>query len=491
VCRVRRDRTATDGAAGCDRPSGGWSARISRSHGLARGRPTGLAPRLTQALADHRRYEAQIDRLHERHRFDGGMQRLSQDGVSLASLVLHRGEAARKLSRAVAAGTYQLQPATIRRIRVDGKARTVFDFPLLDLIVHGVVADVIVEAVEPTLSPNLYSYRPGTSWADAVSGFARYVREHRRAHADPRSRGLYVLRRDVEAYTDSIPVDESSHLWSQLARVLGAPGHDAAVSPLEWHLDPGLRLLHDVVRPLVLEANGRIAHRDRGVPTGQPISVVAFDLYLSELDHELAAVPGAFVARYSDDLLVAHPDHAVARELSEILDQRLEDACLSFNPAKRQDAYLTGSGRASPDWSAARGTTRVGFLGMRVAMDGSVSLGDGKVRVLLRDARRRAANTARALDGRSQDERGRAVAAVINALLDPDRAHLEGAAAALLAGAVTDRGHLDWLDHELARIVATAVSGHPGAAAFRMVPYRRIRSEWGLISLRHARDRAA
>jgi hypothetical protein len=128
---------------------------------------------------------------------------------------------------------------------------------------------------------------------------------------------------------------------------------------------------------------------------------------------------------------------------------------------------------------------------MRVAMDGTVALGGRKVRALLRDARRRAENTARALRDRPIDERGRAVTAVVNELLDPAAAHLEGAAARLLATAVTDRAQLDWLDHRLARIVASAVSGDPGAAAFRSVPYRRIREAWGLVSLRRARDRAA
>jgi hypothetical protein len=313
-----------------------------------------------------------------------------------------------------------------------------------------------------------------------VAAFAAFVRAHRAAHPDPRQRGLYVLRRDIDAYTDSIPLGPASRLWSQVADALGGP---AVRSSRLWPL------VEEVIRPRVRLPDGGLATRVRGVATGQPISVLAFNLYLSELDHELAAVPGAFVARYSDDLLIAHPDAVTARELDTLLEARIQALGLRFNPRKRRDLYLTGAGRASADWSAARGTTFVTFLGMRVGMEGTVALGERKVRGLLREAQRRAHNTARAVERGDPERRGRAVASVVNALLDPDEPVLTGGPAPVLARAVTDRAQLDWLDHALARIVAGAVTGDRGAAAFRRAPYRHIRSGWGLRSLRRARDR--
>jgi hypothetical protein len=250
-------------------------------------------------------------------------------------------------------------------------------------------------------------------------------------------------------------------------------------------------LVEEVVRPRLLGPDEGVATRYRGVATGQPISVLAFNLYLRALDRELEAVPGAFTARYSDDLLVAHPDPDVARELSDRLDGRLADLGLRFNARKRRDLYLTGAGRASDAWPEARGTTSVSFLGMRAGMDGTVALGERKVRGLLREAERRAWNTARSLRAADPEVRGRAVAAVVNALLDPDEPVLTGGPAPILARAVTDRAQLDWLDHALARIVASATTGDPGAAAFRIAPPRRVRGDWGLVSLRRARDRGA
>jgi hypothetical protein len=389
---------------------------------------------------------------------------------------------ARKVARAVASGDYRIGPATVRRIRVDGKPRRVFDHELIDALIHGVVADAVGRAAEPTLSPALYSYRPGRSWADAVAALARVVRSHRRERPDPRDRGLYVLRRDIDAYTDSIPVDPSSRLWRQIADLF--PSSDDR-SGAAWDT------LVDVVRPRIHGPRGGVLVLDRGVATGQPISCVLFNLYLGGIDRELGVVPGLFYARYSDDLILVHPDAAVARDVGELLDARLDELRLRVSPSKRVDAYLTGAGRPSGSWPEARGTTSVAFLGMRVGMDGGVSLGSAKVRRLLSDARRRARNAARMLRDASVDVRGRAVTVVLNDLLDPNETRLRASPASLLARMVTDRAQLDQLDHALARVVASAVTGDPGAAAFRRVPYRIIRGDWGLRSLRHARDRAA
>ena len=68
---------------------------------------------------------------------------------------------------------------------------------------------------------------------------------------------------------------------------------------------------------------------------------------------------------------------------------------------------------------------------------------------------------------------------------------LQHASAPLLLGAVTDRGQLAQVDYWLARTVVRAVTGDAGVKALRQVPYRRVREEWGLVSLEHARNTRA
>ena len=139
--------------------------------------------------ADPRRYERQIDRLHERYLFTRQLYELRADDVSLASVVLNRRRMARLLARTVERGEYELQQARIREIRVDHKVRKVFAYSLTDLIVHGVVSGIVEDAAQPLLSPRLYSYRKGVSWWAAIGDFAGYVRAHRRSRPDPRTRG--------------------------------------------------------------------------------------------------------------------------------------------------------------------------------------------------------------------------------------------------------------------------------------------------------------
>ena len=83
---------------------------------------------------------------------------------------------------------------------------------------------------------------------------------------------------------------------------------------------------------------------------------------------------------------------------------------------------------------------------------------------------------------------GRAVCAAVNHALRPRTGIAEQRSANLLRAVVTDREQLRQLDHRIAGIVASAVTGRRGPRAFRDVPYRRLRDDWGLRSLVVARN---
>lgn len=434
------------------------------------------------ALTDPRRYRRRIQRLHERHLFTPRLHELRQDQVSLASISVHQTTVAKLLARAVNRGEYSLGPARVRTIDTGGKERVVFEYALTDLIVHGVVADVLARALEPSMSEGLYSYRKGVSWWQPITRFAAYVRAHRRSRPDPRTRGLYVLRRDIEAYTDSIPVGPRSPLWSMLRRALCGAGTGGTPRPADW------ALIETVIRPDAIAENGGAFMRFCGVPTGQPISCVLFNFYLADFDRQFDAIPDGFYARYCDDILFAHPDPAVARRVDSEMQERLSQLALGLNDRKSQTIYLTGAGRRSEEWPGARGTTTVRFLGCRVAAAGTVSLNRGKTRRLLADLERRAIRTAGALRRADRDTVGRTVCAVVNHALQPRPSFAQQASAVLLRKAVTDRAYLQQLDYWIARIVLRAVTGQKGVRGFRTVPYRTIREDWRLVSLLHARN---
>lgn len=429
-------------------------------------------------LSDHRTYERQIDRLHRRYLLTRRIYELQQDDVSLATVALNRSKVARLLASTVAGGDYRLEAARMRTLRVDGKARTVFTYRLTDVIVHGAVGNILQEATAPQLSPQLYSYRTGMSWWTPIADFASYVRRHRQSRPDPRARHLYVLRRDIDSYTDSIPVGERSRIWPLVREALGGE-----IQPADW------ALVQKVIRPDVVRPGGGEACVWRGVPTGQPISCVLFNLYLSELDHELDGLPGAFYARYSDDILFAHPDADVAREVAARIDEHLGELGLRCNRPKSLDLYLTSAGRPSTRWPDARGTSSVPLLGTRVASDGTVSLGRAKTRALLRDVDRRAHRAATAVGRGDRDRLGKTVCAMINRVLGARSTPVQQRSAPLLRRAVTDRKQLEQLDYLIARIVLRTVTGRRSVQAFRQVPYRKMREDWGLVSVLDSRNR--
>jgi hypothetical protein len=320
------------------------------------------------------------------------------------------------------------------------------------------------------------------SWWTPIAAFAAYTRGHRKNQPEVRRRGLYVIRRDIDSYTDSIPVGATSPLWEMLRAVLLAFDGGRAPSPPHW------QLIETVVRPVAFVVDGQHFTPYRGVPTGQPISCVLFNLYLSGLDAQLDRIPGAFYARYCDDIVFAHPDPDVVRTADARIRDTVSALGLQLNEGKSRDIYLTAAGRQSAAWPEARGTTAVPLLGCVVSAHGTVSLSRPKRRRLLADIEDRAFGTARALRTRDLTVAGRTICAVINRALQPRLEFSQQRSATLLRRAVTDRNDLQQLDYCIARIVLHAVTGERGARAFRVIPYRKMREEWQLISLVWARN---
>jgi Reverse transcriptase (RNA-dependent DNA polymerase) len=439
------------------------------------------APDPRDCLHDPRRYEREIERLHRKHLLTRTLYEVQQDDVTLARVIQRRSKVAKILARSVARGEYILEPGQVREIEVGGKVRAVVAYRLTDAIVTTVVSTLIEEAAAPLLSDRLYSYRPGVSWLTPSADFAAYIRAHRRDRPDPSRRGLYVLRRDIDSYTDSIPVAPHSPLWAIVRNVLERSGPHT-ISGSDWGL------VQQTIRPDLRELGGGHAVRVRGVPTGQPISCVLFNLYLTELDHALEAVPGGFYARYSDDILFAHPDAATARAAAATIDAHVERLGLRTKTEKAADLYLTPAGRRSSEWQQTRGTSSIPFVGTAVSATGTVALSRAKLRRVLRELERRAIRSAAAVRRTDRAATGRAVCAVVNRALMPAPSPFQQASTSLLRRAVTDRGQLAQIDYWLARMVVKAVTGDGSTRAFRRVPYRTVREEWGLVSLLHSRN---
>lgn len=428
-------------------------------------------------LADPSRYGRQLERLAARHAKSGRLDDLSRRGVSLRRLVDDRVAAARRISREMRARRYVPSPVVPREVVVD-KPRTIYALDALDLVVHGVVAEIINERVAPRLSDDVYSYRPGRSSWDATAAFGRFIRAHVAARP-VHDRGLHVFRADIANYGPSIPNDDGAPLWRRLAAVLGPFDGEADI----WAFE----LLRRVIRPMVAHEDGTQRPLERGMPTGSPAGTAAQNWFLDPLDAHLAADAEGFYARYGDDLLFAHPDLHEVQRRRERAETWLRGEGLELKQAKLQLSHFTGAGRPSPMDPALEGTTRIEYLGVRIDFKGTIGLTTKKRRAAMSDLRARLRRTSRLMRQRSLRDRAQALIDVTNEFLLATDA-VAGPYVDWCLTRVTDRSQLDQLDYEVARAIIAELVGHRGVRGFREVSWKELRA-WGLVSLVHARNK--
>ncbi|HVH45311.1 MAG TPA: reverse transcriptase domain-containing protein [Labilithrix sp.] len=426
----------------------------------------------THAVADRARIERQLDRLAARAE-GRRLDTLVQDGVRFAQLLDDRDRVIALVARALGDASYRPGAARVARVLLGGKPREIARVGALDLVAHAVVADVMAEAIEPSLSPCLWSYRAGRSSWQALRAVARYVARHRRQRPDPRTRGLYVLRSDVRAYTDEIPVDDGASLWREIDEALSLREDESA-------------MVRALVRPEIASADGALERRSRGVLFGLPTTTVVANLYLRPLDRALEALGGMY-ARFGDDVLFASERPELVREARATLERVLAERGLAPNQKKLRVLHWNGAGRSSESCPEAEPNVTVPFLGGAVQFDGTIALPTEKWSAMLHDVRTRIRRTARLAAGTTESERAKLLATIANDAFDV-RSGLGLPHAQLVADLVSDRAQLRQLDHLVALWIAEAVTGERGPRALRLLPPRRLRSEAGLASRVVARN---
>jgi hypothetical protein len=427
-------------------------------------------------LGDPESYLFEIAKLKTRAERRSWANSALADGFGLVQLgPSQERELAKVLASTVADGQYVFEPVEPCRALIHDKWRNLYRAVLTDTIVLGVLARVLAARLESFFSPRLFSYRQGRSPWLAIATWVDFLREHRCDHRDKKSRGLYVLRRDIRSYGESIPVDDRSALWELLREGLGQPVPD--------YLWP---LLRGALRPLVRGGREKAAPLECGLPTGSPIQPVIGNLYLTPIDRQFDSAVGGFYARFGDDILFAHPCASLARQTAQQLDHSIGSLGLEINASKRQDIYFTGPGRPSLQWPHARPLGHVEYLGCRVDFSGALGLKSAKHRRFLLDLRRRLRQSTRLLGDLSFEERARALCAIVNTACDPT-CPVADPAAAHLRFVIDDRAELAQLDYALALELAQLLCGGHGPRAFRSVSYHSLRHRFGLKSLVQAR----
>jgi len=176
-----------------------------------------------------------------------------------------------------------------------------------DRVVQSAVYLVTGERFEQEMEDSSFAYRKGRSVRDAVA-----------AIRDLRDRGYrWVLDADIVACFDRIDHDL---LFDRLHR-LG--------------LDPFIeRLFHLWIEAEVYDGRS-VRTLIQGIPQGSVVSPMLANLYLDQLDEDLAAA-GQVAVRYADDLVLLCANEEDAAAALELTDDLLEDLALDLHREKTE-----------------------------------------------------------------------------------------------------------------------------------------------------------
>ncbi len=432
---------------------------------------------IKEFLKDPAPYEKQIDRLHQKYLGSARLYVIKQDSVPLATIIREKNKVAKMLAGLVYKGEYQFSPAISRAIQTQqGKKRTVFSLRPADLIVSGVIADYVSRQVQPLLSKHVYGYVPKMGSWKAVFALSAYVRKNWKKGVDPKSSGLYYLKTDISSYTDSIPLGSSAPMWPALKELLLKNSTEEELS-FFWDF------IKSAIRPEMIGKEGGLFSRFKGLPMGVPMCTALASFYLLPLDAALESAPGAFYARYGDDLVFAHPDPRVVQDGVKAIEGILDGLGLSLHASKKSPCFLNNAGKCM---GSIKGSQSITFLGATVSYDGNVSLDSHKIRKFLGGIRRRIKQTRANLSTQSFEQLGPVLCKTVNQALNGESIYCE-AYLPFLEGTVTNRQQLKQIDHAIACMIAEEMTGCRGVRAFREVPYCMLREKWKLKSLCYSR----
>ena len=167
-----------------------------------------------------------------------------------------------------------------------------------------------------------------------------------------RTRGLYVLRRDISARRVD-PVRSRPPCGPLMEEALAVAGTSAGPDQLAW--------LRGAFRPplAAVDSNSAVQIPERGIPTGSALQPGACNLYLTPLDRLAESIPGAFYARYGDDVVFAVADPRLALHMQHSIDEFDPLARAHSQSGQSAAYYLTSAGLApsdAPGFAAAQGS---------------------------------------------------------------------------------------------------------------------------------------
>lgn len=212
------------------------------------------------------------------------------------------------LSQRLRENTYQ--PQAVKRVWIEkpgSPEKRPLGIPVVrDRVVQAAIRAVIEPIFERDFAEHSYGFRPGRGAQQAVA-----LVEEKLA-----SGHVWVVDADLKGYFDSIP-------------------QDRLMARIEEKISDGrlLELIEGFLKQGVMESGKGWEPTERGTPQGAVLSPLLANLYLDELDHEMAR-EGVLMIRYADDFILLCRTEDEARKALERVRIWVESAGLILHPEK-------------------------------------------------------------------------------------------------------------------------------------------------------------
>jgi len=216
--------------------------------------------------------------------------------------------------------TQSYRPAAVKRVWIPkpgSQEKRPLGIPVVrDRVVQTALRNVLEPIFERDFAAQSYGFRPGRGTRDALRRVEELLKEGNH----------WVVDADIKGYFDSIP-------HHSLMEKIGKKISDGGV----------LKLIESYLKAGVMETGKGWEATPEGTPQGGVISPLLANIYLDELDWELARA-GLPMVRYADDFVVLCRTEEEACGALERIRRWMDQAQLQLHPEKTKVVDATQKG---------------------------------------------------------------------------------------------------------------------------------------------------
>lgn len=248
---------------------------------------------------------------------------------------------------------FKFRPGLCLDFNFNGKLRRVYVYPWEERLVDLLLYRMLNYYLDKWFSQDSYAYR--------LKGLGIDFCQKKIAFSLRKSKmPAYVVKRDISDYFNSI---DHQILMQKIAALVDKDDYLFA-------------LLKERIKFSYLK-DTKLIEAQKGIPFGTAIACLFANIYLTELDFALGAVPGLKYFRYSDDLLFFSSDRQIVLYALDKFNLFLQELRLTDKQSHRKDLLFSQKKTADQKFIFA---DRFKHLGLEFRANGITGLSRDKLR---------------------------------------------------------------------------------------------------------------